>query len=226
MRENKPTPAYPKGKPKGFGFISFKRHEDALMVLRKLNNNPEVFSANHRPIVSFSIEDMKVLKIKERRKVHSMLNNPTYQKKMEKLKAKKMGKKKEKKDKKPEVSAHSKSNGNTTTEQPDADEAYSGFAAKPGAFVKLRGTFKLKEQSKIHEKSMKERNKKLRREKHLSEIQQEKKEKKLDRTKAKRKIDTTTDSLSMKIDKYKNLIKSSEEPENKKFKTRGKWFMD
>lgn len=47
MRENQPTPEHPKGKPKGFGFLSFKRHEEALNVLRKLNNNPEVFSANH-----------------------------------------------------------------------------------------------------------------------------------------------------------------------------------
>uniref|UniRef100_T1H9E0 RRM domain-containing protein n=3 Tax=Rhodnius TaxID=13248 RepID=T1H9E0_RHOPR len=29
---------------KGYGFVSFKRHEDALSALRALNNNPDVFS--------------------------------------------------------------------------------------------------------------------------------------------------------------------------------------
>lgn len=52
MRENKPSAGYPKGKPKEFGFLSFKTHEEALAVLRKLNNNPKVFSAHH---VSFLI---------------------------------------------------------------------------------------------------------------------------------------------------------------------------
>ena len=47
MRENKPTADNPKGKSKGFGFLSFKKHEDALLVLRKLNNNPNVFSATN-----------------------------------------------------------------------------------------------------------------------------------------------------------------------------------
>lgn len=44
MRENRSSPGFPQGKPKGFGFISFKTHEDALKALRKLNNNPTVFS--------------------------------------------------------------------------------------------------------------------------------------------------------------------------------------
>ena len=229
MRENKPSPAHPKGKPKGFGFLSFKKHEDALSVLRKLNNNPDVFSANHRPILSFSIEDKNVLNIKERRQERSKVNNPTYQKKLEKIKEKKKAKKLEKakndrKDKKPAPQATSKP---AQTNDQDA-EVYSGFAAKPGAFVKMRGTFKLKEQSKIHEKSMQESNKKSRREKHNAEIKKEKDEKKQDKTPKKRKIDEGThDNLTKMIDKYKNLIRGNDDAsDSKRMKTRGKWFME
>lgn len=32
---------------KGYGFVMFTRHEDALACLRKLNNNPDVFDSNN-----------------------------------------------------------------------------------------------------------------------------------------------------------------------------------
>lgn len=228
MRENKPSPGNPLGKSKGFGFLSFKRHEDALKVLRKLNNNPEVFSANHRPIVSFSIEDLNVHKIKEKRTLRSKLNNPTYQKKMETVKLKKQAKKKEKNDKKPLVAPAKKKRARDVQ---DEGESYSGFASKPGgAFVKPRGTFKLKQQSRIHEKSMKERNKKSKQEKFQAEIRKEKQEKKFDRqTSRKRKFDGGKDSLTDKIEKYRTLMRGMDEVANKKRKVAAggsKWSIE
>lgn len=224
MRENKSTPTHPKGKSKGFGFLSFARHEDALFVLRKLNNNPEIFSANHRPIVSFSIEDMNVLKIKERRKVRSMINNPTYQEKMKlkKLKNKAKKEKKQTMEKKP-----TKENaGAKAPIQSENDESYAGFASKPGQVAKLRGTHKLKEQSKIHEKTMQKHNKNVRRQKQLKEVELEKKEKILDKkiSKKGKKIKDNKDSLVAKINKYKDLLKStSSDSSNKKKK---KWYVE
>lgn len=47
MRETKPSVGQPSGKSKGFGFVSFKSHDDALQCLRKLNNNPSVFGRNN-----------------------------------------------------------------------------------------------------------------------------------------------------------------------------------
>lgn len=47
MRENKPSVGNPLGKSKGFGFLSFKNHDDALACLRKVNNNPHVFGKNN-----------------------------------------------------------------------------------------------------------------------------------------------------------------------------------
>merc|ERR1719432_302889 len=63
---------------KGFAFVNFNRHEDALAALRNLNNNPEVFGASHRPIIDFSIEDRKALTARARRAELSKMKNPTY----------------------------------------------------------------------------------------------------------------------------------------------------
>lgn len=46
MRENVPSVGAPQGRSKGFGFLAFKSHDEALMCLRKLNNNPNVFGKN------------------------------------------------------------------------------------------------------------------------------------------------------------------------------------
>ena len=221
MRENKSTPSHPKGKSKGFGFLSFSRHEDALAVLRKLNNNPDIFSANHRPIVSFSIEDMNVLKIKERREIRSKLNNPTYQ---EKMKTKKLKRKENRKNK---LENKKVIKGTTTRKAPkpveENEDVFSGFASKPGNVPRHRGSFKLKEQSKIHEKSMKTQNKLVRRQKHELEIQQEKQEKKFDKVHKKKKI-SDKDSLVAKINKYKDLLNGNN-AESKKQKSK-KWYVE
>ncbi|XP_058118599.1 RNA-binding protein 28-like [Anopheles ziemanni] len=92
MRDSRPSFGNPLGASRGYGFLSFKQHETALEVLRKLNNNPSVFGKNNRPIVAFSIEDLKVHKIKQQRLEKSRLKNPTYQKKMEEIKQKKQQK--------------------------------------------------------------------------------------------------------------------------------------
>lgn len=47
MRENKPSLGHPLGKSKGFGFVSFKNHDEAINCLRKVNNNPKVFGKNN-----------------------------------------------------------------------------------------------------------------------------------------------------------------------------------
>jgi len=49
---------------KGYGFITFSKHEDALQALRNINNNPTIFSAEKRPIVEFSVENRAAVKAK------------------------------------------------------------------------------------------------------------------------------------------------------------------
>jgi nucleolar protein 4 len=38
------------GEPRslGYGFVEFKNHEDAMAVLRAVNNNPDVFTRDRR----------------------------------------------------------------------------------------------------------------------------------------------------------------------------------
>lgn len=52
----------------GFGFIDLETHEDALALLRATNNNPEIFGPKRRPIVEFSVENSKALKMLEMKK--------------------------------------------------------------------------------------------------------------------------------------------------------------
>lgn len=57
------------GQPKsrGIGFVEFDSHEHALACLRQLNNNPNVLGGQKRLIVEFAIENVKILKTRERK---------------------------------------------------------------------------------------------------------------------------------------------------------------
>eukprot|EP00271_Cylindrocystis_brebissonii_P008005 TRINITY_DN22008_c0_g1_i1.p1 TRINITY_DN22008_c0_g1~~TRINITY_DN22008_c0_g1_i1.p1 ORF type:complete len:961 (-),score=277.25 TRINITY_DN22008_c0_g1_i1:346-3228(-) len=50
---------------RGTAFVEFTEHQHALVALRGLNNHPEAFSADHRPIVEFAIENQMVHKQRE-----------------------------------------------------------------------------------------------------------------------------------------------------------------
>lgn len=88
------------GASKGFAFVEFEKHEDALACLKKLNNNPDVFKKDRvgfylcfynviccfqRPIVEFSIENRSALRLREQR----ALKNQPPQKSSKKGKFKK-----------------------------------------------------------------------------------------------------------------------------------------
>lgn len=55
-------------KSRGYGFVEFSNYEQAHKALHATNNNPNIFDDKKtRLIVQFSIEDIRKLKIKERR---------------------------------------------------------------------------------------------------------------------------------------------------------------
>ncbi|XP_072712630.1 RNA-binding protein 28 [Ciconia boyciana] len=62
-----------KGQSRGYAFVEFGEHEQALAALRSFNNNPHLFGAQKRPIVEFSLEDRRKLKLKEQRAQRSLL---------------------------------------------------------------------------------------------------------------------------------------------------------
>uniref|UniRef100_A0A8C0MSP0 RNA-binding protein 28 n=1 Tax=Canis lupus familiaris TaxID=9615 RepID=A0A8C0MSP0_CANLF len=67
MRDLKGVHGKVKGQSLGYAFAEFQEHEHALTALRHINNNPEIFGPLKRPIVEFSLEDRRKLKIKELR---------------------------------------------------------------------------------------------------------------------------------------------------------------
>ncbi|XP_075862712.1 RNA-binding protein 28 isoform X1 [Microcebus murinus] len=67
MRDLKGAHGNTKGQSLGYAFVEFQEHEHALRALRHINNNPEIFGPQKRPIVEFSLEDRRKLKIKELR---------------------------------------------------------------------------------------------------------------------------------------------------------------
>ena len=66
------------GEGKGYGFLAFEGHEDALQCLRKLNNNPAIFGKVNRPIVEFSIENRKAVNARLKRLEKSREKNPVF----------------------------------------------------------------------------------------------------------------------------------------------------
>ncbi|KAM7396611.1 hypothetical protein PAMP_019644 [Pampus punctatissimus] len=68
MYDKKPERGQVMGQSLGYGFVQFRDHEHALSTLRHLNNNPDIFGSHKRPIVEFSLEDSRKLKIKEMRR--------------------------------------------------------------------------------------------------------------------------------------------------------------
>lgn len=67
MRDLKGAYGKIKGQSLGYAFAEFQEHEHALVALRHINNNPEIFGPQKRPIVEFSLEDRRKLKVKELR---------------------------------------------------------------------------------------------------------------------------------------------------------------
>ncbi|OQV19388.1 putative RNA-binding protein 28 [Hypsibius exemplaris] len=55
------------GKSRGFGFVEFKNHADAVKAIAAVNNNPDIFKADKRPIVEFAVENKVALQKKQRR---------------------------------------------------------------------------------------------------------------------------------------------------------------
>eukprot|EP00887_Chlorella_sp_A99_P007721 scaffold20.g7721.t1 len=52
---------------KGIGFVEFEDPSHALAALRQLNNNPEPWGKERRPIVEFALDNVKALKAREAR---------------------------------------------------------------------------------------------------------------------------------------------------------------
>ncbi|XP_070803525.1 RNA-binding protein 28 [Pituophis catenifer annectens] len=61
-----------RGQSLGYAFVEFQQPQHALLALRQVNNNPQLFGDQKRPIVEFSLEDRRKLKLKEQRAERSL----------------------------------------------------------------------------------------------------------------------------------------------------------
>ncbi|KAJ7978318.1 RNA-binding protein 28 [Quillaja saponaria] len=50
---------------RGVAFLEFSEHQHALVALRVLNNNPETFGPEHRPIIEFAVDNVQKLKLRK-----------------------------------------------------------------------------------------------------------------------------------------------------------------
>lgn len=186
------------GKSKEYGFVEFTQHEHALRALRAINNNPDIFTPNRRPIVAFSIENKSKIKAKEKRLLNSKLKNPI-----------------------------SKSfNPNSVNPQNDKikedievePKQFSGTTAKPGV-IKMRNRYTLKTQAKLHHEHMKKQKKKQKFEKKRTLEQKKQDFIRQPRQKINKKPkNKTDDNFSTLVDNYKRRLKSAE------ISKKSKWY--
>ncbi|KAA3454213.1 RNA-binding protein 28 isoform X1 [Gossypium australe] len=54
-----------KNQSRGVAFVEFTEHQHALVALRVLNNNPETFGSEYRPIVEFAVDNVQTLKLRK-----------------------------------------------------------------------------------------------------------------------------------------------------------------
>ncbi|XP_030754169.1 RNA-binding protein 28 [Sitophilus oryzae] len=128
------------GESKQYGFVAFTKHENALEALRSLNNNPNIFSPQKRPIITFSIENKSALNAKTKRQQKSKLKNP--------------------KSKEFDPSLVQKDNTKLATESSSEVKPFAGITSKEGAVQKMRSRYKLNVQAKMHYENVKKEKKK------------------------------------------------------------------
>ncbi|XP_044490540.1 RNA-binding protein 28 isoform X2 [Mangifera indica] len=64
---------------RGVAFVEFTEHQHALVALRVLNNNPETFGPEHRPIVEFAVDNVQTLKLRKAKILgQQQQNNESY----------------------------------------------------------------------------------------------------------------------------------------------------
>ncbi|KAJ8913580.1 hypothetical protein NQ315_013985, partial [Exocentrus adspersus] len=189
MRDMKNVDKKGIGKSKEYGFVTFTKHENALMALRNLNNNPNIFSPDKRPIITFSVENKKnLLKRLQKSKPNSVTNCKVHNEN----------------NKLPSVSGNVENCFTTdiNTNEINLQSHFLGVTTKPGMKEKMRNKHKLSEQAKLHVKNTK------RQKKRSTKTLNEKKEGFIKQPKQKKNKRNTygRDAFAKIINEYKNKL--------------------
>lgn len=192
------------GKSKGFGFVEFAEHGHALRAMRHLNNNPEIFSNDKRPIVEFSIENKVMINRKKYRAI-----------KQEKMKTE-----------------SNKSNQINLTEVSDQKETtYSGVMTKPlSGDDKVIQPTKLNRKIGQGKIELKKRNKKIKADKkkreNLKRHHQNKEIKNLQNAKRKQLDESDVYDAHFKKRKHVFVSMNNSSKNESQVKRKTKWFME
>ncbi|KAA8536069.1 hypothetical protein F0562_028547 [Nyssa sinensis] len=65
LKDSKKGKVVTKNHSRGVAFVEFTEHQHALVALRVLNNNPETFGPEYRPIVEFALDNVQTLKLRK-----------------------------------------------------------------------------------------------------------------------------------------------------------------
>ncbi|XP_047955273.1 RNA-binding protein 28-like isoform X2 [Salvia hispanica] len=76
LKDSKVRKEGEKSRPRGVAFLEFTEHQHALVALRVLNNNPEIFGSEHRPIVEFALDNVQKLKLRAEKIQAQQLQGP------------------------------------------------------------------------------------------------------------------------------------------------------
>ncbi|KAF5274299.1 hypothetical protein FQR65_LT04417 [Abscondita terminalis] len=208
MRNMRSLDANGIGKSKEYGFVTFTTHESALHALRSLNNNPNIFNANKRPIIAFSIENKSKLQAKEKRLINSKLKNPhskSYDPKA--------------------ASFHTRKNKNNSYtnnyKQETTDEVLHKFSGVKASYGnnKMKNKFNLRAQAQVHFDQIKKDKK--RRKLTVAKEPLKQKQKILKSTKKNFKKFKNDDNFSKLVNNYKQKLSNAENRGLEKWK---KWY--
>ncbi|CAG7724281.1 unnamed protein product [Allacma fusca] len=211
---------------KGYGFVTFTDHENALQALRSINNNPEIFTANKRPIVEFSLENRKAILAKQQRLEKSkekLTNTSKNVQEQENSNEEKLSRRQKKKLKKAETSDNAEEREMEpvlTEDEPPAKKkklrhknseddgvpAFSGLSGKKG----ITSLPSLKSKGKITRKSLKRAQKVKLNPRRMREP----------KTLPKHNKDAT-DNVDRMVSKYQKQVSIAESGDKKRGK---KWF--
>ncbi|XP_071452527.1 RNA-binding protein 28 [Hetaerina americana] len=202
MRNLKNIDADGVGQSKGYGFVSFTKHEHALQALRNINNNPDIFSPDKRPIVAFSIENKAILNARHKRLLKSQAMNPLYQGNQ----------------KNPSSGTRNRDKGgrknfqgaNANELSEDNIPKYGGLKGQPGA-VSLRSKRKLQGQLQTHlenVKKIKQKKKALLQQPKVRKVSDARMQPSLEK-KLKRKVNTEDEAFTNLVKKYKTQLTSN-----------------
>ncbi|XP_033218547.1 RNA-binding protein 28-like [Belonocnema kinseyi] len=193
MRNLRKPDANGVGESKEYGFVTFTMHEDALKALRSLNNNPNIFTKNKRPIVAFSIENRVMVNAKQKRITKSREHNPLW-----------TGSK-DRKEEPPIKQTRTEKSGGFE----NSVESHQGVTSNPKQ-VKGKPTFKVEKQEGLYKTLLKNQ----KRDKKTAKIMREKKmreamsRKEIKPKQGKRKSNPDDENFAKLVNSYKQKLLS------------------